>query len=298
MAFQITMIALVVNPLSGSGRGRRLGNEWAKALSQRNEPFELISEKSLHESLQKLRKGLSASRYTKIVSVGGDGLAHYLYSEAIAHDVALFVAPGGTGNDFARNSGTFGRSTDDLVSSLTATSPQRVDMGLIQMRGEKSWYGQVLSSGFDSKVNARANRYSFAHGKLKYVIATFRELASFVPQSYEVIIDGRRLEFNAMVFAVANGNCFGGGMKVCPDADRHDGLMDILILDEVPIRTFLRVFPRLFNGTHINHPAVRIIRAKQIEIIRGEVIYADGEFVGEAPISITSVSGALKTWIL
>ena len=85
---------------------------------------------------------------------------------------------------------------------MVSKAPQQVDMGLIEHGGDSLWFGQVLSSGFDSLVNARANRIRHLRGKTKYVLATFLELARFVPQSYEVSFDGDRRSFNAMVLAM------------------------------------------------------------------------------------------------
>ena len=292
------MIALIINPTSGSGRGKRLGQEWISELSRREIPFEIIENPTLEESINQLRWGLSQSRFTKIVSIGGDGLAHHLFTDAIASEVPLMIVPAGTGNDFARSSGTFRKSTLALIQSLETHSPQKVDMSLLEFSGKSKWYGQVLSSGFDSRVNARANQMRFNLGRAKYVFAMLAELATFVPQKYELIIDGKNEEFSAMVLAVGNGANYGGGMMVCPGADRHDGLLDVMVLRKVPMLKFLRIFPLVFTGKHVRYDEVTILRARKIEILKGAVIYADGEFISDPPISITCIPGALSTWIL
>ena len=206
-------------------------------------------------------------------------------------------APAGTGNDFARSIGTFGLDAEKLVSLMISRTPVNVDMGLVQHKGVDIWFGQVLSTGFDSLVNERANDYKFIKGKLKYVIATARELPFFVPRTYKISIDGKSRETGSMLVAIANGKSYGGGMQVCPDADFQDGLFDVLLLKPIPVREFIRVFPRVFSGKHISHPAVEIQRCSSITLESNAIAYADGERIGPLPITATVVPAAMLTWV-
>ena len=69
-----------------------------------------------------------------------------------------------------------------------------------------------------------------------------------------------------MFVAVANTTSFGGGMRVCPDADVADGLFDVMIVHELSIPAFLRVFPKVFSRAHVTHPAVEIHRAARVRL--------------------------------
>ena len=86
-------------------------------------------------------------------------------------------------------------------------------------------------------------------------------------------------------------------MLVCPQADIHDGLFDVMVLHPVSKLEFLKVFPRVFKGTHITHPAVEIVRSKNVTIRAKAVAYADGERLGDTPLTAECVNGALQTWI-
>jgi diacylglycerol kinase (ATP) len=99
-----------------------------------------------------------------------------------------------------------------------------------------------------------------------------------------------------MLIAAGNGNSYGGGMLVCPDADLTDGLLDLMILNPVSKREFVRIFPSVYEGKHIEHPQVEILRAKEITIEAAAICYADGERIGPMPAHITVSEGALKTW--
>ncbi len=290
-------IALVVNSTSGGGKGRRFGEKLVRTLSQSGLHFTLIREKSLKESLTTFERIHEKDPFTTIVSVGGDGLAHALFPTAIKYRIPILVAPAGTGNDFARSIGTFGLDAEKLVSLMISRTPVNVDMGLVQHKGVDIWFGQVLSTGFDSLVNERANDYKFIKGKLKYVIATARELPFFVPRTYKISIDGKSRETGSMLVAIANGKSYGGGMQVCPDADFQDGLFDVLLLKPIPVREFIRVFPRVFSGKHISHPAVEIQRCSSITLESNAIAYADGERIGPLPITATVVPAAMLTWV-
>ena len=290
-------IALVVNSTSGGGKGRRFGEKLVRTLSQSGLHFTLIREKSLKESLTTFERIHEKDPFTTIVSVGGDGLAHALFPTAIKYRIPILVAPAGTGNDFARSIGTFGLDAEKLVSLMISRTPVNVDMGLVQHKGVDICFGQVLSTGFDSLVNERANDYKFIKGKLKYVIATARELPFFVPRTYKISIDGKSRETGSMLVAIANGKSYGGGMQVCPDADFQDGLFDVLLLKPIPVREFIRVFPRVFSGKHISHPAVEIQRCSSITLESIAIAYADGERIGPLPITATVVPAAMLTWV-
>jgi diacylglycerol kinase (ATP) len=100
-----------------------------------------------------------------------------------------------------------------------------------------------------------------------------------------------------MLIAVANGRSYGGGMLVCPNANITDGLFDVMVLHPVSTIEFMKVFPRVFAGSHISHPAVEIIRSRNVTIEAKAVAYADGERIGQLPITAECISGALKTWV-
>ena len=131
---------------------------------------------------------------------------------------------------------------------------------------------------------------------MKYNIAIALVLSTFRPKNYKFRIDAVDFTTEAMLIAVSNGLSYGGGMKVAPHARIDDGLLDIMILGPVSKVEFLKVFPRVFTGSHINHPAVKILQGKGVEISSDAIAYADGERIGPLPISVTVEPQALLTW--
>ena len=196
------------------------------------------------------------------------------------------------GNDFVRALGwNPARPLEPLWEALNTQSEQ-VDLGNVD--GE--FFGAIASTGFDSIVNERANSMHFPKGPSKYNVAMALELPKFRPLNYKFVIDGKFYEREAMLIAAGNGSSYGGGMKVCPDADLQDGLLDLMILNPVSKREFVRIFPSVYEGKHIEHPQVEIIRAREISIDAPAICYADGERVGPMPATITVAEKALMTW--
>lgn len=294
----IMNIALVVNAKSGAGRGKKFGEAISRELSRSGLHFTEIREDSVGSTLQTFSRIQIKDPFTTIISVGGDGLANLLFPLAIEHSIPIFVVPAGTGNDFARSTGSYGLKAIEIVRLIREKRPEKIDMGLIEQNGKETFFGQVLSTGFDSLVNERANNYRIIRGKLKYVVAVARELPFFVPRTYQLTIDGSKIETGAMLVAIANGRSYGGGMKVCPQADMQDGQFDVLLLKPVPVRDFIRVFPKVFSGKHITHPAVEILRCSSISLESKAIAYADGERIGPLPITAKVLPHALTTWLI
>jgi diacylglycerol kinase (ATP) len=101
-----------------------------------------------------------------------------------------------------------------------------------------------------------------------------------------------------MLIAVANGRSYGAGMLVCPNADITDGLFDVMVLHPVTKLEFMKVFPRVFTGDHLSHPAVEVVRSKYVQIESKAVAYADGERIGQLPVSAECIHDAAQTWVV
>ena len=286
------MWLVVVNPKAGIGAAASLATQVVGFLQSHQIAYRMISPNSAVETKALVRQSLQSGEATKLLSIGGDGLFHLLLQLAIEFKVPLAITPGGTGNDFYRALGWFDHDLTDYLEHLNSAAPCLVDVGVVD--GE--YFGAVLSSGFDSEVNERANRMKWPKGPAKYNVAIALELPKFKAIEFKIFADEQVLEVEAMLIAIGNGRSYGGGMQVCPDADLHDGLFDIMILHPVSKLEFIKVFPTVYKGTHIEHPQVEVIRAKRIRIESSAVAYADGERIGQLPVQVESLPQSLLTW--
>ncbi len=288
-------IALIVNPTSGKGAGAAMGEQTARLLRTAGHEVIDVSAASYALARAAAATALSGGADTLVV-VGGDGMVHLGVNLCAGTPVRLGVVAAGTGNDFARDLGLPVRDPSAAVRVIHAGVTRAVDAGKVtDAGGQTRWFGGVLGAGFDAVVAARAARMRWPRGPMRYNLAIVRELPVFRAIPYVVDLDGERLQTRAMLVAVANTTSFGGGMTVCPDADVSDGLFDVLIVHELSIVAFLRVFPRVFSGTHVGHPAVDIRRARRVRLeAHGIHAQADGEPVAVLPLDIEVVPAALQ----
>ena len=243
------------------------------------------------ESLQSVHQDLV------VVACGGDGTVHLALNSLPDMQIPVAVVPLGTGNDFARFIGI--KNPSEGLKVLRDGCATTIDHGVITLSdGETRKFVGVASCGFDAQVNERANRYRGPTGTLKYLFALLIELSMLSTRQLDILISGeaRRSERLTLV-AIGNTTSYGGGMKMCPTADAHDGLLEVTFVAKVSRRVLLRVLPKVFWGTHVKHPLVTQTSCTIIDI-SGEAfpVYADGERVGVGAVSVHVVPGGLRVW--
>ena len=296
-------VGVVINPTSGRGGGAKVGAEVIELL--RAVPHVRVLDLSAGDQAgaQELAsQAIMNGEIQALVVVGGDGTAQLGVNLCADTDVPLGVVSAGTGNDTAR---ALGLHEADLASTInkfvsSVHLPRSVDVMKCEAKGETFWSFGSISAGFDALCNARANRMSWPKGPSRYTLAMLAELASFKPIRYRAVIDGQDRNFEAMLCVASNAQSFGGGMMIVPHANINDGFFDLLILHKISRPELLKVFPKVFKGNHVNHPAVEFLRCRELHIeaisdVHGAMpCFADGEAKGHSPLRIKMHAGALK----
>ena len=286
------MIAVAVNPRASFGRARHAGKEAAAHFRAAGADVLLLGADS-YSGLAQAVEGALESGVDALVMVGGDGMAHLgINALAGAGDggrVPLGIIPTGTGNDTARALGlplhNLPAACERVLRSL-ADGGRMIDAGRITTGGTSRWFAGVVSAGFDAAVNERANDWCWPRGKIRYQLAMLRELASFRAIDYTVTADGERWRQGAMLISVANGQSIGGGMRIVPEAVLDDGHLDLFIVSRLSRAGLLAVFPKVFSGKHVGHPAVQFRRVRTVELAASNIVaYADGERIGALPMT-------------
>jgi diacylglycerol kinase (ATP) len=265
------MIRFLVNPAAGRGAGKaRLDRLRVLASST---GAGLVVSKSAADLAEQARRA-AADGVERLVVAGGDGTLHYAAQGLAGTGCALAIVPLGTGNDLAATLGV-PHDVDAAVARALSGPVRRIDM----VRA-----GGVLSAayagvGFDGEVTGLANRVRRLRGPLVYPYAVLRTLATFVPPTLRVEHDEGVFEGRAMFAVAANLPRFGGGMRIAPDAEIEDGRLDLVVVRAVPRRTLLAVFPKVYSGRHLGHPAVTVVRTVRVEIAvdREMTMYGGGE---------------------
>lgn len=295
------LLTLVVNERSGGGRAGRILPKVARRLREQVPTAELhiISSNSWTEAEKLTRAAaLEARPGDALLVMGGDGMAHLGLNAAAGTEATLGLIPAGTGNDFARGVGV-PRTVDEAVGVIVAGRIRTVDLAHISNDTfPRRYVGAVVSTGYDARVNRSTNHIRLRLGALSYGYIAMRELASFSPLHYDMIIDGVRRRQEAMLVAVSNTGIFGGGMRIAPDADPADGFLDVTVVGPVSRTTLLRLLPSMYSGAFVKHPCVEQFRARSIELAgEGLFVMGDGEELGEVPVRVECVPGVLKVFV-
>lgn len=302
-------LLVAVNPSASFGRHRPVGPVVVDALTKAGHDVQALERSSEAELREALRVALGggalgdaggAARPDALVVVGGDGMVSLGTGLVASTGIPLALVPTGTGNDFARALGLPfddpARAIAQLVTLLDG-SPRPVDALLARGSQGETWVAGGVSAGFDAFVNERANRMRRPRGRARYDVALALELLRLRQVDYEVVVDGVPQEVAGTLVSVGNARSVGGGITLLPDAVVDDGLLDLLIVDRLSRRAFLRLFPRVSKGTHGDDPRVRMSRAKTVTIAApGVVAYGDGERLGPLPIEIEVVPEALLVY--
>jgi diacylglycerol kinase (ATP) len=290
-------VVVVANPTAGRGRSGKLIGRVAARLHELGVDHRIRVSESAGD-LERLAR-FSAEEGAEIVAVlGGDGSVNAVANGLLGTGAALAVLPGGTGDDFAKGIGA--RSIEAAAHLLMEPHVRPIDVIRVVAGTTERHFVNVAGAGFDSEVNETANAMTLNLGGTgTYVVALVSTLRRFTPARYGIVIDDDALDVAAMLAIVGNGRSYGGGMRVLPSAVLTDGLLDVCVVEELSKVAFLRAFPKVFRGTHVRHPRVRMFRAGTVkmEADRRIQVYADGERVGPLPAIFEIVPAALPTVI-
>lgn len=287
-------VALVVNPSAGKGRAQRLLPEVAGMFRDTGHPLEVLISRTVAEAEEMAARAVEEGVGTLVV-MGGDGMVHLGLNVVASHPgtTDLGLIPAGTGNDLCRGLGLDVR--DPVSAALAIASGPARPIDVLQVND--TVVGGVVATGFDALVNARANAMTRPKGSLRYAVAALAELASFDPLPYRLEIDGEVRELEAMLVAVGNSPYYGGGMKICPDADPADGLLDVTLIHRASRATLLRLLPQTFSGRFVRDPCVERVRARSVRVERsGLEGYGDGEPLPAGPLDIAVRPGLLRVY--
>jgi len=293
----MTTFGVILNPTSGKGKGATQGPEFVSELLKLGVQVTDLSGKDYDEAMEHGRRAIAEGSIDALAVAGGDGMMHLGINLCAGTNVPLALMPCGTGNDAAM---TLGIPIDKPAEAAklaveSFSKPRVVDLGLGVTANRRFHFFNSASAGFDAIVNRRANRWKYPKGPSRYTLAMLYELVTFDSLKYQAKIDGKQRDLDGMLCAVANGPSYGGGMLVAPEASVDDGKLDLFIVHKITKPELIKVFPKVFTGAHVTHPAVEIIRCEDVTLLSdGVPVYADGEPVGVLPMTVSVAPKSLK----
>lgn len=295
-------VALLTNPAARAGAHTGVAMHAAERLRRAGHRVTVLSGGSAAESTDLLRTALQAGA-DAIVVAGGDGTVSLALQVMAGGEVPLGIVPAGTGNDLAFTLGLRELDVAAAADAVLAGRTRTIDLARVtRADGTSVLYGSVLASGFDSKVNDRANRMRWPRGRMRYNIAILVEFLRLrgIPFVLELdLADGttERIERDLVMATVGNGRTYGGNIPICPDADLEDGLLDVVFVHPSGRLRLLSLLPRLYAGTHLALDEVHTRRARAVRVSAPHVTaYADGEALGALPVSVEAVPRAVRVF--
>jgi YegS/Rv2252/BmrU family lipid kinase len=304
---------VICNPISGSGRGLSLLGNVKRAFDEAGVTYDAeVSQK--RGDVARLAYSAVHAGCSAVVVIGGDGTFFEAVNGvmgpvepagaagAAGRGPAVGLVQAGRGSDFGRSAGV-PSDVEEACARLFAGRTAHFDLGHVTYRsfgGEtrSRFFANAAGLGFDAEVSLRANAGPRnLGGTIPYLTSLLQTLVTYSNKQVEVSLDGGDAypaRVNSLV--VANGQYFGGGMKIAPQASLSDGLFDITVLGDLGKVELVRNVPRVYDGSHITHPKVSTDRAATVRVDSTDrtLLQADGEVLGMAPAAFTIVPSALR----
>jgi diacylglycerol kinase (ATP) len=292
-------VTLFFNPTAGGGRaGFRLAQIRKLFESFQVQP-QFVRTNSVPELELSVQNAISR-KCRVLIAMGGDGTFHALANAAFGADVLLSVIPIGGGNDFAAALGLL----DDPLRSAEAVlrgTPRFVDLVRVRTgEGRTRLYVGGGGIGLDAKAMRYASGpYRWLPGRWRYIASALRALVGFVPLEVRVDFPGSDLiphESKVLLAAVLNSPTYGAGVRLAPGATIDDGLLHVVLIEDIAAFEILRLLPRLIGSGELRTSRVKRWQVSKVRLTTRNptLFHGDGEILGSTPVEIEVVPRAIK----
>jgi len=288
---------VIVNPAAGGGRAQRVEPLVAAYLKKKGTPARFVHSKDSADIREQAARA-AADGCGCVVALGGDGAFHHVVEGVRGTETAAGFFPAGNGNDIARSLGIPSKPMR-AVDVFLESEPRRVDLVRVRFSdGRTEHFIGVGGMGLDAEAAQLANtRFKKLPGLWRYLAGAFVTLWQQPPLDLTAIIDEERWSGRALFAAVANGNAYGAGIKIAPDAKMDDGRMDVALIADMSWLRILKAIPIVLRSGDLRRfPEVRRYRCSRVRLETGRrsIVHGDGEVLGESPAEFEIVPGAIR----
>ncbi|HVM00928.1 MAG TPA: diacylglycerol kinase family protein [Egibacteraceae bacterium] len=307
-------LRLIANPRAGRGTVAGALETLSRGLSEQGVDFDVVETTATGHATRAAREALAEGvRY--LCAVGGDGTVHEVVNgmvewtrpspgaalepRPVDREAVLAVAAAGSGSDFAR---TFGldRKPEVLARRFATANVMPVDIGVVHFVGsdgnpQSRVFVNIAEVGYGAEVVRRAARMPRFLGRARYLFAAWGAIAALERQETPVTIGKEEKTLGVVELVVANGQFFGGGMKVAPRALPDDNRFNVLVFTGQRSQVFL-LTSKMFRGEHLPHPEIVERMAPSVAIAPPKrlLVEADGELLGTTPARFSLLHRAVK----
>jgi diacylglycerol kinase (ATP) len=293
----------IVNPAAGGGRSAKLAGSELARLREHGLAIDVIASTGPGHASELAREAYDQG-YRKFLAVGGDGTAHEIINGVFSQQravqrIELAFLPLGTGNSFLRDFTKNG--AESSLEALETGRKRRVDLIRLQHSTGTIYSFNLLSMGFTADVGAITNRVFKPYGQLGYLLGVFVKVLQLNRRSFKMRCDDDKEwdERRCLFLTFNNSKYTGGTMLIAPNADPSDAMIEYVRWGPIGRFGLIRMLPRLYDGTHIEHPLASRRAVKRVEFdLEGPVdVMIDGEIVTVQCQIVEILPGAMDVYI-
>jgi len=284
---KIKKIHFVLNPKAGNGSPLKIFHQIEEELKSNNVQYTVFKSQGKRDIFHHVMSG-DMPVCDVLCSMGGDGTIHEtadaLMQSGKANDFPMAVIPSGTGNAFAQTLGEL--QPKKAIRKILQGEAIKIDAMEIKQGAEVSYAVNIIGWGMASKVNQISDQLR-ALGGIRYNIASLIGIATMKKKRLALRMNQEVIDEDALLFLALNTVYTGKGMKMAPDADFSDGLIDIIMLKSANKLQVINIFLKLFSGKHIFDPRVTYKQVESFSLLsEGDELNIDGENQGSTPIDV------------
>ena len=289
-------IFLIVNPKSGTKDYSHNLNIVINEFKKNKVEYTLSKTKYSGHAIDLVRS-FDIVKYDSVCAIGGDGTLYEVLNGMLTRrdniKIPIGLLPGGTGNSFLKTVGNL--DLIDSVNNILRNIPRNVDVMEVNALGKKYYSLNLVGWGMATDISVFAEKLRFIGGQ-RYNIASIFEIIKNKKRIASLIVDGEERKDDFCFIISCNTKYIGKGMKIAPKALIDDGLLDLIIVKKTTRATLLSVFPKIFNGTHIDHDACEYVHCNSFSIIPEEngQLNIDGEIIGATPVDVNILKGGIN----
>ena len=289
-------VLLITNPKSGILSHEDSLNNVINKFKEYDIEFTLNKTEYAGHAVDLVKKA-DLKQYDSVCAMGGDGTLFEVLNGMLARGenerIPISIIPNGTGNSFMKTIGM--ENVDDAIGKISKNEPKKLDM-MRAVCGENIYYSlNLIGWGMATDISVLAEKLRVFGGQ-RYNIASIFEIIKNKRRDSKLIVDGKERDSSFSFIIACNTKYVGKNMKMAPKAKIDDGEIDLIIVKKTSSFTLFSVFPKLFDGSHIDHNACEYVHCKSFSIQPKEhgSLNIDGEIIGSTPVSVNIVKNGVE----
>ncbi len=283
-------LLLIFNPHAANGRAKKMLPKLLERFEERQIEIEVMQTQAQRHG-RELTAQADFSQFDGVIAAGGDGtlfeVINGYYTNPSEKRIPVGVLPTGTGNAFSRDLDLKASDWEKAIDIIHANNIKKIDVGRFKSAGETYYFLNILGLGFVADVGDTAKHLK-VFGNTAYTLGVLYHIIFLHSHQLTIEIDGKKYERDNIFVEISNSRYTGTSFLMAPEAKMDDGFLDITLLNNLSRRGLLKIFPTIFDGSHVHQEHVEVFKAQKIKIETGvpKVLTPDGEVMCSTPVEV------------